>query len=254
MKLVFLGTRGYIEAKNRRHRRHASALVVYRGKKVMIDCGEDWLGRIDKVRPRAIVVTHPHPDHALGLREGAPCPVYATEEAWKRMEGFGIARPYRRVLELRRQEVIHGIAFEPFPVVHSTRAPAVGYRISAGRVCVFYVPDVVWIENRREALAGAAVYIGDGASVERGLVRKDDEGRLIGHASVRAQLTWCQKEGVSEMIVTHCGSGIVADDERTVGAKIRCLARGRGVRVTVAWDGLERILRSGPRGAKGAGA
>jgi hypothetical protein len=32
---------------------------------------------------------------------------------------------------------IAGIGFEPFPVVHSTRAPTVGYRITAGRVTVF---------------------------------------------------------------------------------------------------------------------
>jgi ribonuclease BN (tRNA processing enzyme) len=63
MKLVFLGTRGYIEAHNRRHRRHSSLLVSYRRRDVMVDCGEDWRKLIGNVRPDAIFVTHAHTDH-----------------------------------------------------------------------------------------------------------------------------------------------------------------------------------------------
>lgn len=48
MKITFLGTRGYIDAKSRCHRRHASALISYKNRHVMIDCGLDWLGRIEK--------------------------------------------------------------------------------------------------------------------------------------------------------------------------------------------------------------
>lgn len=243
MKLTFLGTRGYIEPSTRRHRRHTSTRVSYRGRSVLVDCGEDWLGRLDELRPRAVVITHPHPDHAFGLKDGSPCPVYAIPEAWESMKGFSIPDKFRRHLRLRRAAEILGISFEPFSVAHSTRAPAVGFRITAGRVSIFYVPDVVWIPERAEALGGVKLYVGDGASVERDLVRKDREGKLIGHTPIRTQLKWCQKEGVPEMVVTHCGSGIVAGDERTVGAKLRAMARERGVRVTIAHDGMERVLR-----------
>ena len=41
MKLIFLGTRGYIKAGTKRHYRHTSLMVSYYGKQVMIDCGED---------------------------------------------------------------------------------------------------------------------------------------------------------------------------------------------------------------------
>jgi ribonuclease BN (tRNA processing enzyme) len=43
MTLTFLGTRGNIDVRTRRHRRHTSTLVSYQGKRVMIDCGTDWL-------------------------------------------------------------------------------------------------------------------------------------------------------------------------------------------------------------------
>ena len=89
MKLTFLGTRGEIEARTRRHNMHSSLMVSYRGKKVMVDCGADWLGRLGELKPKAVVVTHAHPDHAWGLKEGAPCPVYATKEAWRLWRATG---------------------------------------------------------------------------------------------------------------------------------------------------------------------
>ena len=74
MKLLFLGTRGEIEARTRRHRMHSSLLVSYRSTRVMIDCGLDWLGKFERLRPSAIVLTHAHPDHALGPeKRRAPC-------------------------------------------------------------------------------------------------------------------------------------------------------------------------------------
>jgi ribonuclease BN (tRNA processing enzyme) len=84
MKLTFLGTRGYIDSWNSRHRRHTSTLVTHRGKKVMIDCGEDWLKKVRRLAPDAIIITHPHPDHAFGLKGGTPCPVYAIQKRGKR--------------------------------------------------------------------------------------------------------------------------------------------------------------------------
>src|SRR5262249_17907880 len=54
---------------------------------------------------------------------------------------------------------LDGITFEAFPVEHSLRAPAVGYRISTGRTRLFYVPDVVAIRNRRRALQDVSLYV-----------------------------------------------------------------------------------------------
>lgn len=243
MKLTFLGTRGLIEPKNRRHRMHSSLLAAYRGKEVMVDCGETWLGRLKEISPRAVVLTHAHPDHAFGLKDGAPCPVYGTRECWNKKELNEYPIDDRRVLNPREPKVIEGISFEAFEVLHSTRAPAVGYRISAGRVTVFYVPDVVYIQERSDALSGARAYIGDGATITRSMVRRSS-GTLIGHAPVRTQLTWCGKEGVPKMYVTHCGSEIVKGDERKLGAELRNMAAERGVKkVTIAGDGMKLILR-----------
>jgi hypothetical protein len=160
------------------------------------------------------------------------------------MEGFSIARARRRRLRPRVPVTLGGIAFEAFPVVHSVRAPAVGYRVSAGRVSVFYVPDVVAIPALPEAFAGIRAYVGDGATLERNMVRRDQEtGTPIGHTPVKTQLEWCRARGVPRMIVTHCGSDIVAGDERRVGARLRALARSAGVEARIAHDGMELVLR-----------
>ncbi len=64
MDLTFLGTRGEIDARTPQHRMHTSLLVSYRTADVMIDCGLDWLGKLERLHPSAIVLTHAHPDHA----------------------------------------------------------------------------------------------------------------------------------------------------------------------------------------------
>jgi phosphoribosyl 1,2-cyclic phosphodiesterase len=239
MKLTFLGTRGYTDERTPRHRMHSALQVSHAGRDVVIDCGEDWLGEVQGWDVDAIVITHAHPDHVGGLVEGAPCPVVATRESWAGMEAFEVKD--RRVIEPRTPTEVAGITFEAFPVDHSTRAPAVGYRITAGEVTIFYVPDVVYIRDRAAALAGARIYIGDAATVTQSFVRRID-GALIGHTPLRTQLTWCQKEGVSRAIFTHCGPDLVGGDEKALLEVIEALARERGVEAQVAHDGLEVVL------------
>ena len=72
---------------------------------------------------------------------------------------------------------------EAFPVEHSLLAPAVGYRVSSGPLAFFYVPDLASIRERHEALSGVALYIGDGATVSRSMVRRRDHNE-IGHAPI----------------------------------------------------------------------
>ncbi len=240
MKLTFLGTRGEIEARTSRHRMHSSLIVSYRGSEVMVDCGADWLCQINDLRPKAIFVTHAHPDHSWGLKGGAPCPVYAPEETWRLIQDYDVRD--RHVVEHRRTVEVRGMVVEAFPVEHSIRAPAVGYRISGGRAAIFYAPDVVYIHDREQALKGAKLYVGDGATVVRSMVRRRGDA-LFGHAPIRTQLTWCQKEGVPRAIFTHCGTELVAGDEPSLAARIEEMARERRVRAEVAYDGMEVVLR-----------
>jgi len=240
MKLTFLGTRGEIEARTRQHRMHSSLLVSYRGKKVMIDCGFDWLGKFERLHPDAIVLTHAHPDHAWGLRNGAPCPVYAPQETWRTLPNYKISDCH--VIKNRAPIRICGITFEAFPVEHSILAPAVGYGIVAGHARIFYGPDLLFIHDRVAALKGVQLYVGDGATLTHSFVRKRGD-RLIGHATVRTQLGWCAKEGVARAIITHCGSEIVSGDEGKLASELRTMAAERGIEAQIANDRMELVLR-----------
>jgi phosphoribosyl 1,2-cyclic phosphodiesterase len=201
--LTFLGTRGEIEARSRQHRRHSAALIQSGDARVMIDCGKDWLRRLGVVAPTAIVLTHAHADHAWGLAKGAPCPVYATKVTWTLINHFPIHE--RREMPVQKGIRIGGVTFRACPVQHSIRAPAVGYRISAAGSTMFYVPDVAGLTNAVKTLRGIDVYIGDGATIKRSMVRR--RGRaLIGHAPIVAQLGWCRKVGIKQAVFTHCGA------------------------------------------------
>lgn len=239
MKLIFLGTRGEIDLRTRLHRMHSCLAVSYRNHGFLIDCGADWLHKIRHMRPHAIVLTHAHPDHAWGLKKGAPCKVYATPETWHVLEKFPIAD--RVAIQPRCPFRIYEMTLEAFPVEHSIHAPAVGYRITAGRSAVFYVPDLVYIYDVHEALRGVRIYIGDGASLRRPIVRKSDSS-LVGHAAILMQLAWCEEEGVPKALFTHCGSQIVRARSRDVGNIVLELGSERGVSAQIAIDGMEITL------------
>ena len=244
MKLTFLGTRGEIDARSSLHRMHASLLVSWRRTHVMIDCGADWQRRrVEKIAPTAILITHAHPDHAGGLKNGASCPVFATPESWDTMRPGPILE--RTIVEPRCPFDVGGIRFEAFPIEHSLRAPAVGYRISTDRTALFYAPDIVRIRDQQETLAGIHLYVGDGASITRPIVRKRGD-TLIGHASIRMQLEWCREEGVPGAVFTHCGTQIVSGDAWLMSDTVASLGRQFGVAATIAFDGMELRLRSRP--------
>ncbi len=107
MKLTFLGTRANTEERNRRHRRHSALLVSSGNSRVMVDCGRDCLGELDRIALTAIVLTHARPDHAWGLTEGAPCLACATEDGWSGLEDFPIKQ--KRVLQARAPFELDGL-------------------------------------------------------------------------------------------------------------------------------------------------
>jgi phosphoribosyl 1,2-cyclic phosphodiesterase len=234
VKLTFLGTRANTEVKTRLHQRHSALQIDRPSGRLMIDCGADWSGRASSIAPDAILLTHAHPDHAEGLRLGAPCPVYATGETWRAIDDFPIAERHR--ISCTRAAQICGYKVRAYRLVHSLLSPAVGYRIEADGRAFFYAPDIVAIEDGLGPLRGVSLYVGDGSSISRPLVRRRD-GALFGHTTIRAQIGWCAKAGVPEAVFTHCGTEIMRMNARTAAAKIRRLGVESGVQASVATDG-----------------
>ena len=247
LELTFLGTRGEIEIRSRRHRRHSALLVEHKNTRIMIDCGADWLGRLHTIAPSAIVLTHAHLDHAGGLIHGAPCPVYATRETQRLLKSWPIHD--RRQIALTRAVTIGGVRLKPYRVEHSIRAPAVGYRVSAKAGSFFYLPDVARLPNAATALRRVRIYIGDGATLRRSMVRRK-HGISIGHASIATQLEWCANARVHHAIFTHCGSAIVRGNARAMRTILRNLGRKHGIDARFASDGGRLRFLSRPAKTK----
>jgi hypothetical protein len=148
----------------------------------------------------------------------------------------------RRAMPVGRMVAIGNLRFKAFAVEHSRHAPAVGLRVCvAGRLV--YVPDVSEIPDRPRPLQGALIYIGDGATVRRPMVRRK-AGGLIGHAAIATQLDWRKETGITEAIFTHCGSPIVRGSATKFDAMVRELGIERGIDAFVAVDGLTLSLGS----------
>lgn len=248
MRLSFLGIRAYGAPVNRRHRRFAAALVEAGGDRLMIDCGAGWGRRAAAKDPAAIVLTHDHPGHAFGLADAVDRPIWATEATFRVLRDNAIAVRRAGTLEPGRPVAVAGVGLSVFPVLHSVRAPAVGLRLAADGATVSYVPDPADIEDRTAALAEVDLYVGDGSSPTRALVRRTG-GRLVGHTSVRAQLGWPAPFGIRRAGFTHCGPAVIDGDERRLGPALRRMAAARGVAdVRYAHDGETLILDRPARG------
>jgi phosphoribosyl 1,2-cyclic phosphodiesterase len=235
MKLTFLGTRGNLKVRTPAHNMHSSLLVSYYRTRLKIDCGEDWLGRCDEGQPTAIFITHPHPDHIGGLKAGAPCPVYATAETHAQMRRYPLSD--RRLVPPNQPLHLGRLTLTAFPVIHSHLAPAVGYRLSAGRSTIFYVPDLVSIVDPEAALTGVDYYLGDGATLIRSMVRRHN-GVPFGHTPIIEQLKWCAQFRIPRLIITHCGSGLVKADPAKLQRRLDDLSREYGLDITLAYDGM----------------
>lgn len=238
MKITFLGTRANIDVRSRAHKRHSSLLVETGRGRIMLDCGADWIDGVHHIAPDAILITHAHPDHAAGLSAGAPCPVYATGETQRLLAHYPV-KTWRTVTTARASNIC-GVRVRTFPVVHSLLAPAVAFRVESPGKAVLYCPDVVSILDAEAALKGVSLYIGDGSSIVRPLVRRRGDA-LFGHTTIRAQIGWCAKAGVPAAIFTHCGQAILKDP-RPAAARVAAMAREKGVRARIARDGMRLAL------------
>ena len=239
MRLHFYGTKGYVEEKSRAHSGHSAFTIEADGFRLLCDFGLNRKGRLGKIAPDAIFVSHAHPDHGWGLEEGTSAPVYASEVTHGLLEKFPIQN--RVVLEPRRPVAIGPFRLTAFPVVHSVRCPCTAARIESKGMTLVYSGDIIAFDKPEEVLAGADLYVGDGSTLKGSLVRRHPSGALIGHTTVRAQLGWLAKHGVPRAVFSHFGKGPIEMGETALKEALADLVaeKAPGCRVRAARDGLK---------------
>ena len=234
MQAIFLGTRGYIEESSRLHRMHSALMLTSRGKRLLLDAGQTWNGKLRSLAPDWIAITHAHPDHSFGLEEGTEVPVYVSEESRQLLAHYPVRR--FRIFDDGDEIRLGPFRIKPYDVIHSIRAPAVGFRVTADRTTLVYNPDIISIVDEDRVLSRVNVYIGDGASLTRPLVRRRD-GKLFGHTTVRAQMNWCKRHGIERAYIVHCGKQLVEMKPAELQQRVDALA-GPAIEAIVARDGL----------------
>jgi len=244
MKITFLGTKGYIDSTNKKHMFHTSTLISYKNTKVIIDYGFGWELRPTNVD--AIILTHWHPDHTQGLQKNdSPnsVPVYATRKTWQYMNKKKFPITNKKIVKYRHKFRIGDIQFEAYKVIHTMSYDAVGYQITAGNKKIFLVSDVISIYDKEEALKNIDLYIGDGSTILEPLIRKNKQtGLIYGHTTIKAQASFCSKNNVQMMYITHCGTEIIENTELENKKIMKAISEKYNIPIYIASDGKIIII------------
>ncbi len=155
-----------------RERRTRTSLLVRGIETILVDCGPDvnlQMRRSAMTRPDAVIITHEHGDHFLGMDDllafrrsvprdaWAPIPVYATEKSWQSIEArFG----YLLGSLIEKRTAVPGLPLQgirtriiPFKTFHGpSAAGSVGYALeddngSDEAFRLVYTSDLIRVEE-----------------------------------------------------------------------------------------------------------
>lgn len=230
MKITILGARGEIEESAPYHSKHSGVLINH---ELLLDCGEEHFLTYN---PRALLITHLHPDHAFFVRSGhyqdLNCPVYAPET-------------YREqpITVTNKTFALGGYTITPIPTIHSLKVASQGYLIEYQEKRLLYTGDMLWIEKKYhhlfehlDAVITEASWIRKG-----GLVRRENAtGRIFGHTGV-PDLIRLFKPYTKTMIFVHFGSWFYKDIKKA-RATFHTFSKEHDLMILVGYDGLEIVL------------
>jgi len=233
MILKFLGTKGCIEEQTADHKYHSSLLIKEQGFKLLIDHGLESQS-LAEIKPDVILITHAHPDHFIWLKkdEDYQGKIYLTEIAQKSaifQKNFVTIKPDKS-FRLGPFKII------TYEVIHSLRAPAVGFKISADSKTFVYNPDIIAPINKN-VLKNIDLYIGDGSTVTANLIRRKDD-QIFGHTRIQTQINWCKNFNIKKVIFTHFGKEALRIGDR----KLEKDLKQEDMELKIAHDGMEYKL------------
>jgi phosphoribosyl 1,2-cyclic phosphate phosphodiesterase len=219
------------------------------GPLVLLDAGPDIyrqlapLGKPAAARIAALLITHVHPDHYLGLVDLAAAlpravPLYCLADNLPAIEAtFGYLFPGGEAATGKRRgappafeprvirfgEVFEwgGLRFEAFDTLHFSEFATAGIIAEAGGRRLAYAPD---FRRTERDLRGLDLLVIDGSTIERG---------EFGHISIREGIAIAREARPGRTIFTHVGHVKVPHAE--IEALVK---REGGERFAVAIDGM----------------
>lgn len=225
MKIEILGTRGKIDPWAPHYKNHTGFLL---DDILLLDVGEpEYMVR----KPKAIIFTHFHPDHAFFLfnkeKFEPGVPHYGPEE-----QDF---IPDLRIISDKFD--LEGYSFTPIPVIHALKLKSLGYLVEKNGKRVLFTGDVAWIEKKElenlpplDLVVTEATFINKGGRINR---KKD---RIFGHTGA-PDLVRLLGPLTHKLVFTHYGNWFFEDVEDSL-KQLKALEI-EGLEIVPAYDGLE---------------
>lgn len=228
MKIKVLGTRGEIEPSTAYHARHSGVLV---DKAILLDLGEE---EFLKYKPKYILITHLHPDHAFFVEEEPKkeikIPIYAPEKNKNKA----------KVKVLDKEKKLDSYKIIPIPTYHSKKVKSQAYLIEKGGQRILYTGDMIWINKKYHKLLSDLDLVITEASFARkgGLVRRDKEtGEIFGHTGVPDLMNLFSRF-TKNILFIHFGSWFY-DGAGEARKKLKKMSEEYDIKAHVGYEGME---------------
>ncbi len=229
MRIKVLGTKGEIDASAPEHRYHSGVLV---DDTLLFDLGEEEF--LD-YRPKAVFITHFHPDHAFFVTRPSPfdARIYAPEASSRVPDSKIVSDPIE----------IDGYLVTPVPTHHSKKVKSTAYLTQKDGQKLLYTGDMIWINKEfHHLLIDSTLVVTDGSYLRKGgMIRKDKEtGALYGHAGIPNLIDFF-RPFTKNILFVHFGNWFFRDIEASVD-RLVALGSEHDVNVRVGYDGMELDL------------
>ena len=229
MEIRILGSRGEIEETSEGVKKHSGVLIDG----VLFDIGEkEYLD----LKPKAIFISHLHPDHAYFVRE-KETPDFRGIKVYGPESSYGIQKLKKGV-----PVEVNGLKVTPIPTTHSKKVKSTAYLIESNKKKVLYTSDMIWINKKyHDLIRDCDLVITEASSFDRDLVRRDKKtGEIYGHSSVKKLYDLFSKLGAKKILFTHFGSWFLKEKEAESKLK------GLGDNVIIGRDNLKMELQLEP--------
>lgn len=229
MKIKVLGTRGEIKPVKPFYSKHSGILI---NEELLLDLGgKEFL----EYKPKWILITHLHPDHAFFTREKIKL---------KQKNVFGPEKnKYLKITVKKGKFKIGKYEITPIPTHHSRLFQSQAYRIDDGQKSILYTGDLIWIDKKYHHLLKNLDLIITEASFfnEGGMIRRDKiTGKIWGHNGI-PDLIHLLKRFTKKILLVHFGKWFL-DDIKKGKEEIKNLAKKEKIEILTGYEGMRLII------------